>query len=135
MSIMQTMFCLSCNKELVGRTDKKFCDTQCRSTYHNKNKPLHEIDIQKTNSALRKNRSLLAHFCPSGRSTVRKDVLLQSGYRFDLFTNVFPIKSGIYYLCYDYGFLPIVDDKGIEKMLIVQKQDYMVNKNFNPWKT
>ena len=130
---MQKLFCLSCEKELIGRTDKKFCDAQCRSTYHNKNKPVYEIEIQKTNSALRKNRSLLAHFCPSGRSTVRKEVLSQSGYQFHLFTNIFTFKNGTYYLCYDYGYLPIVDDKGIEKMLIVQKQEYMKNKTFNPW--
>ena len=125
-------FCLSCNKELVGRTDKKFCDAQCRSTHHNKNRPLHEITIQKTNSALRQNRSLLAHFCPSGKTTVRKDVLAQSGYQFEVFTHIFPFQKGTYYFCYDYGFLPI-NDKGVEKMLIVQKQGYMENQSFNPW--
>lgn len=65
-----------CDKALICKTDKKFCDTQCRSTYHNKNRPIHEIVIQKTNSMLRINRSLLAHFCLSGKSTVRKDVLM-----------------------------------------------------------
>ena len=130
---MQIQYCLSCNKELKGRTDKKFCDTQCRSTHHNKNRPLHEVTIQKINSGLRGNRRLLAHFCPSGKSTVRKDVLVELGYRFELFTYLFPFKKGTYYFCYDYGFLPI-EDKGVEKMLIVQKQDYMENLNFNPWK-
>jgi hypothetical protein len=129
---MQMKFCLSCNKELIGRTDKKFCDTQCRSTYHNKNRPLHEIVIQKTNSVLRRNRGLLAHFCPSGKSTVRKEVLMQSGYQFETFTHTFPFAKGTYYFCYDYGFLPI-RDKGVEKMLIVQKQGYMENQNYNPW--
>ena len=129
---MQLRYCLSCNKELKGRTDKKFCDTQCRSMYHNMNRPMHEITIQKINSGLRRNRTLLAHFCPSGKSTVRKDVLVELGYRFELFTHLFPFKKGTYYFCYDYGFLPI-EDKGIKKMLIVQKQDYMENLNFNPW--
>lgn len=129
---MQIRYCLSCNKELKGRTDKKFCDTQCRSIYHNKNRPMHEITIQNTNSGLRRNRTLLAHFCPSGKSTVRKDVLVELGYRFELFSHLFPFKNGTYYFCYDYGFLPI-EDKGIKKLLIVQKQDYMENLNFNPW--
>ncbi|MFH4968740.1 hypothetical protein V8G61_11110 [Gaetbulibacter sp. M240] len=126
-------FCLSCNKELIGRSDKKFCDAQCRSIYHNKNRPQHEITIQKINSALRGNRSLLAHFCPSGKSTVRKDVLAQSGYQFELFTHIYPFKKGVYYFCYDYAFLPIKDDKGIEKMLIVKQQDYMKTLRFEPW--
>ncbi|MCH7785106.1 MAG: hypothetical protein IIB06_06770 [Bacteroidetes bacterium] len=129
---MQIRYCLSCNKELLGRTDKKFCDTQCRSTHHNKNRPFHEITIQKANSGLRRNRTLLAHFCPSGKSTVRKDVLVELDYRFELFTYLFPFKKGTYYFCYDYGFLPI-EEKGIKKMLIVQKQDYMENLSFNPW--
>ncbi len=51
--------------------------------YHNKNRPMHGVVIQKTNSALRRNRSLLTHFCPSGKTTVRKDVLMQSGYQFE----------------------------------------------------
>ena len=126
-------FCLACNKELIGRTDKKFCDAQCRSTYHNKNRPIHEITIQRTNSSLRKNRTLLAHFSPSGKTTVKKEILLKSGYRFDVFTNMFTFKTGTYYFCYDYGYLPVKDDKGVEKMLIVQKQDYMDNLKFNPW--
>ena len=92
---MKMKFCLSCSKELVGRTDKKFCDAQCRSTYHNQNRPQHEITIQKINSILRRNRSLLAHFCPSGKSTVRKDVLLQSGYSLELFTHIYPLFFGL----------------------------------------
>ncbi len=129
---MDTRFCLACNKELKGRTDKKYCDTQCRSMYHNSNKPNHERTIQKINKLLRKNRSLLAHFCPSGKSTVKKEVLVELGYRFELFTNIFPFKTGVYFFCYNYGFLPIIE-KGIEKILIVQKQAYMENLNFSPW--
>lgn len=126
-------FCLACNKELVGRTDKKFCDAQCRSTHHNKNRPLHEITIQKTNSTLRRNRSLLAHFSPSGKTTVSKEILFKSGYSFDVFTHIYNFKSGTYFFCYDYGFLPVKDDNGVEKMLIVQKQNYMDNLKYNPW--
>lgn len=126
-------FCLSCSKELVGRTDKKFCDAQCRSTYHNQNRPQHEITIQRINSMLRRNRSLLAHFSPSGKTTVEREILFKSGYNFDSFTNMYTFKTGTYYFCYDYGFLPVKDDKGIEKMVIVQKQDYMNTLTFNPW--
>ncbi|MDO6489878.1 MAG: hypothetical protein ACSHW4_17085 [Cellulophaga sp.] len=129
---MKMKFCLSCNKELVGRSDKKFCDTECRSTYHNTNRPLHEISIQKINSALRKNRSLLAHFCPSGKSTVKKEVLLKLGYRLDLFTHMYPFKTGAYFFCYEFGYLPIKEN-GVDKMLIVHKQEYMSKLTYSPW--
>ena len=123
-------FCLACKKELKGRSDKKFCDSQCRSTYHNTNRPSHEFTIQSINSDLRRNRSLLAHFCPSGKSTVEKEVLVKLGFRFELFTHIFPFNSGTYFFCYEY--LHIIE-KGIEKMMIVQKQAYMEKLNFHPW--
>ena len=125
-------YCLACNRELKGRSDKKFCDTQCRSTFHNTNKAPHEVEIQNINSLLRSNRSLMAHFCPSGKSTVDKQVLTKLGFKFDLFTHIFPFSTGTYFFCYDYGYLPILD-KGAEKVVIVQKQAYMQNLNFCPW--
>jgi hypothetical protein len=129
---MKMRYCLECTKELKGRSDKKFCDTQCRSTFHNTNKAPHELDIQNINSLLRSNRSLMAHFCPSGKSTVDKEVLTKLGFKFDLFTHIFPFSTGTYFFCYDYGYLPI-SDKGLEKVVIVQKQAYMQNLNFCPW--
>ena len=125
-------YCQACNKELKGRSDKKFCDTQCRSTFQNTNKAPHELEIQTINSLLRSNRSLMAHFCPSGKSTVDKEVLTKLGFKFDLFTHIFPFSTGTYFFCYDYGYLPILD-KGVEKVVIVQKQAYMQNLNFCPW--
>ncbi|WP_340201643.1 hypothetical protein [Ascidiimonas sp. W6] len=100
--------------------------------YHNTHRPFHELTIQKINSDLRRNRSLLAHFCPSGKSTVEKQVLEKLDYRFDLFTHVYPFTKGTYYFCYEYGYLPIME-QGTKKMLIVHKQEYMNKLHFNPW--
>jgi hypothetical protein len=129
---MKIRFCISCGKELKGRSDKKFCDVQCKSVYHNTNRPFHERSIQKINSGLRHNRSLLARFCPGGKSTVEKQVLEKLDFRFDLFTHVYPFTKGTYYFCYEYGYLPVLE-KGIQKMLIVHKQDYMQKLSFDPW--
>ncbi|MGB5387741.1 MAG: hypothetical protein WBN20_13235 [Eudoraea sp.] len=129
---MNIRFCLACEKELKGRSDKKFCDTQCRSIYHNTNRPTHELSIRRINSKLRRNRRLLAHFCPSGKSIVEKEVIAKLGYRFELFTHIFPFNSGTYFFCYEYGYLPI-NEKGTEKMLIVHKQKYMEKLSFYPW--
>ncbi|TNJ42476.1 hypothetical protein KFZ70_14995 [Tamlana fucoidanivorans] len=129
---MELTLCLACNKPLKGRSDKKFCDAQCRSIYHNKNRAPHEMQMQEINKILRKNRGLLAQFCPSGKSTVKKSVLHQLGFSFIYFTDMFPFKTGTYFFCYDYGYLPI-QEKGQDKLLIIQKQDYMSNIKFNPW--
>ena len=124
--------CLACGETINGRSDKKFCDAHCRNMYHNNHKPDHEQHIQTCNASLRKNRRLLAQFCPGGKTTVKKAVLANLGYSFHHFTNIFPFSTGVYYFCYDYGYLPIIE-KGEDKMLIVQKQDYMSSANYNPW--
>lgn len=129
---MKIRFCISCGKELKGRSDKKFCDVQCKSVHHNTNRPFHERSIQKINSSLRHNRSLLSRFCPGGKSTVEKQVLEKQGFRFDLFTHVYPFTKGTYYFCYEYGYLPVIE-KGIQKMIIVHKQEYMEKLSFDPW--
>ena len=129
---MKMRFCLACAKELKGRSDKKFCDAQCKSFYHNTNRPAHEYSIQRINSSLRRNRSLLAKFCPSGKSKIEKIVLEKLGYRFDLFTHIHPFSTGTYYFCYDYGYLPATE-KGVQLMHIVYKQEYMEQLVCNPW--
>jgi hypothetical protein len=125
--------CLECGKQLVGRVDKKFCDSDCRAAYHNRNKSMGEETIRQYNSILRHNRRILRALCPQGKSTVRKEVLEQMGYRFGFFTNTFQsAKGGVYYLCYDYGFTPIIES-GIQKALIIQHQTYMDRQTYNPW--
>lgn len=130
---MKVNFCLSCNSKLMGRSDKKFCDAQCRSSYHNRNKPVHEMLIQQTNSILRKNRGILAHYCPQGKATVRKEIIEGSGYQFDHFTHIVQFKNGTYYFCYEYGYRPVFE-KNIPKLLIVQRQEYVNHIDTDPWK-
>ena len=36
--------CLHCGEKLIGRVDKRFCDDQCRNTWHNSN-PNHLIEL------------------------------------------------------------------------------------------
>lgn len=70
--------------------------------------------------------------CPEGKATVRKSVLVKLGYSFDHFTGIFVTrKREAYYLCYDYGFLPILE-KGIEKVLIIGRQKFM--NDWDPWR-
>lgn len=129
---MKQFLCLNCQKQLHGRSDKKYCDMHCKSMYHNKNKAKHELSIQSINSILRKNRSILSHFCPVGKATVRKNALEAAGFQFHHFTGVYKNTSTAYYFCYDYGFAAITQ-AGVQKVVIVQKQDYIKFSQFNPW--
>lgn len=115
--------CLYCNELIKGRSDKKFCTTDCKSAYHNQRTNAKENYIKQINSQLRKNRSALKKACPWGKATVRKDFLKQLGMDFKYLTHTWRTEqNNLYYFCYDYGYMQIKDT---EKVLIIQTQDYM----------
>jgi hypothetical protein len=106
----------------VGRTDKKYCDDQCRNAFNNKLKRQHEKLILDTNKILRKNRSILQQLNPVGKTTIRTEYLVKLGFDFRYFTHLFTTKNNNdYRFCYEYGYFKIDD----EKTLIVNWQPYM----------
>ncbi len=133
MDTKNQLVCKNCGKVLQGRIDKRFCDAYCRNALNNKVKRENEKGIATINSALRKNRMILKTLSPVGKSTVRKEVLVVMGYNFNIFSSMYRAsKSNIYYLCYEYGFRPIIDSRGVEKVIIITKQTYMGD--WQPWK-
>ncbi len=115
--------CLFCNEKLQGRSDKQFCNANCRSSYHNQNKNAQEHYIREINKQLRKNRSALKKACPLGKATVRKEFLRKMGMDFKHITHTWKsARDKIYFFCYDYGYSQVDDP---EKVLIIQEQDYM----------
>jgi hypothetical protein len=115
--------CLYCNEELRGRIDKKFCDSQCKSAYHNHTSSSTEAYIRCVNKQLRANRSALRTACPQGKATVKKEFPIKLGMDFKHLTHSWKSKGGnLYYFCYDYGYTPALE---AGKILIIQKQDYM----------
>jgi len=133
METLATRKCLSCGQSLTGRVDKKFCDAQCRASFNNQKKHIHEQTILDTNRILRKNRTILKTLSPEGKATIRKEVLDAMGYDYRFFSGIFKTKAGVYYLVYDYAFSPVFE-KGIEKALIVQRQDYMGKLSLDIWR-
>jgi hypothetical protein len=125
--------CQHCGEALVGRWDKRFCDAQCRNAYHNRHKGALEKNIQVANKLIRRNRKILYTLCATGKATVRKDILDQLKFDFKLFTTIYPTQSGTYYFSYDYGLMPIIERGAIQKVLIIQWQEYMTTKPFDPW--
>ncbi len=125
--------CKQCGKPMHGRIDKRFCDAYCRNVFNNKVKRKEEQNINEVNKTLRKNRKILKTLSPIGKSTVRKEVLEVMGYNFNIFSSIHRTSKGrIYYLSYEFGFNPIIDNKGIEKVVIINQQKYMGS--WNPWK-
>lgn len=108
---MNERLCLECNQPLTGRADKKFCDDQCRSTYNNKLYSDSSKLVRSINTSLRKNRQILAEFCPDGKNKARKEKLTARGFESQYHTHTYKTKEGtVYQFCYDYGWLPLDND-------------------------
>ena len=129
---MNTRTCPICQEPIFGRSDKKYCGDQCRALANNKKKIETQYILIITNQILRKNRTILKTLCPQGKATVRKEVLISMGFNLNNFTSIFVTGSKqVYYMCYDYGYLPIMEGQ-TEKALIISRQEYMTD--WNPWK-
>ena len=105
--------CLTCNKPLKGRTDKKFCDDYCRHGYNNQLKAGNNNFVRNINNALRKNRRILESLLPENEEMAKanKDKLLQKEFQFKYNTHTYTNKKGnTYFFCYEYGYLPLEND-------------------------
>lgn len=108
---MDRKLCLNCEKALIGRADKKFCDNQCRNEYNNSQNGLANNYIRKINRILKSNRRILADLTPKEKSIkVSEKELKKLGFSFDYFTNTYTTKANkTYFFCYEYGYLNLDD--------------------------
>ena len=120
--------CLFCKEELEGRVDKLFCNPNCKSSYHYEKSKEKEANLyNRIDQQLKTNRRLLKNFNKAGKTTVRKSVLLESGFNPKYFTHYWKNHTNdIYLFCYEFGFLEL-KEKGKDKYLLVHWQDYMGN--------
>jgi hypothetical protein len=104
--------CLYCQKEMVGRRDKKFCDDQCRNSYNNQQNSDANDLVRQINYTLRKNRRIMEELLPAeGMAKVPAKTLHAAGFDFDYHTHLYTTKAGaVYHYCYEYGYLPIEGD-------------------------
>jgi hypothetical protein len=110
-SIEMEKLCLDCGETLRGRSDKKFCDDQCRSNFNNRMKAGQQCCIRPVNNILRKNHSVLSKICTGEKIRIKKEVLLLNGFNPDYHTHLHQTQSGnTYYFCYDYGVLKLDGD-------------------------
>lgn len=104
--------CLNCGEPLQGRTDKKFCDDQCRSQYNNRANSDVTAQMRNINNILRRNRRVLEQALAKN-ATVRTSMkrLLEAGFNPRYHTHTYETRDGhTYRYCYDYGFLPLKSD-------------------------
>ena len=115
--------CLSCGREFTGRQDKKYCSSDCRSSYHNERNSDANNFVRKVNKVLRENRRVLKELNPDGKAKIHRKKLEERNFRFQYFTNLYRTQKGhVYYFCYEEGYRELENDY----FILVQRQDYVV---------
>lgn len=118
--------CLECGTEIYGRVDKKFCSDQCRNTFNNRTHAIANSYIRKVNYIIRKNRKIMAELLENSNKDaikIHKRKLIDLGFNFEYYTNIYKTKTGnYYYFNYEYGFMKIDD----EYFTIVKREEYLV---------
>ena len=104
--------CGACGKSIKGRSDKRFCDDYCRSAYNNRLNTDAKPCIRNINNILRKNRRILEELIPEQTAKTTRDQLVERGFNFQYLTSTYTNKKGLkYFFCYDYGYLPLANDR------------------------
>ena len=103
----ENSYCLYCNKPLRGRSDKKYCNDDCRNAYFNDQKKIDHKVHRSIDLAVKKNRRILKEILGERKTrSVTEKHLLQKGFNFKFHTHHFITRNDDEYLfCYDYGFL------------------------------
>lgn len=105
---MNTRTCLECGAPVHGRTDKRFCSDQCRSTHNNRRNSEPNRQVREINAVLRKNRRILDSLNPGGKVKVPAYRLKEKGFDFRYHTSSAQVKEGsVCYFCYDQGYVPL----------------------------
>jgi hypothetical protein len=117
--------CPVCQKEVVGRRDKIFCSSTCKSSYQYEQRLEQEAFFFDVDRQLKRYRSILRKYNQVGKTTLRKEVLLEEGFNPRFFTHYWKNSKGdVYLFCYEYGFLSR-SENGKDKYVLVTWQDYM----------
>lgn len=108
--------CVECGARLRGRSDKKFCNINCRNAHHNgRAKPQSPV-VRKINRNLNVNRKILLELSKQYGKEIPSRSLVAMGFNFELFTSILRNSEGEDVLClYDLRYR--IDDWGTLHLL------------------
>jgi predicted nucleic acid-binding Zn ribbon protein len=102
--------CTECGQRIAGRTDKKFCNDQCRTSWHNKQYGVDNERVRNVNNILRKNWRILAELTANGSTEIPSVTLTRLGFKFGYFTGTRKGRNGsAEHFCYDQCFIPVAN--------------------------
>lgn len=99
----QPTHCLECGEPIYGRTDKKFCDGNCRNRWHSRLRTDQNTHFKLTLGILTRNYSILENLFDMNAGSCPADVLERLGFRPEYVTHS-PQKKGkhLEYRCFDF---------------------------------
>lgn len=106
--------CLFCGTVLSGRSDKRYCDDDCRNRYHYHTRKIEKNDksvVKSVNDILSFNREILFSLNRKRSAVVKKQCLVEKRFDFELITGCYKTKKGVEYrVVYDYAYKFINED-------------------------
>ena len=97
--------CHYCEASLVGRSDKRFCNSACRNAFNNAKRITTFSVIKAVNKTLLKNFNILNQAWLCGEIELSKSALIKRGYNTNYFTSIQYLGKGVEYVfCYDIGY-------------------------------
>lgn len=115
--------CLHCGAELIGRTDKKYCNLKCKSAHQYKTSKLRpERFYDKVDFQLRWNRKLLKEHFEKGKRVIESCEVLNRGFDRRYCTHHWKHRDGnTYIFVFDYGYLKQTNGDAEEYCLVSHK--------------
>ena len=93
---------------------------ECNAAFSNRLNSNEISYVRFVNNILRKNRRILMSMNPTGKNKVSHDKLKARGFDFNYFTSTYKTRDGgIYFYCYEQGYLPIERDW---YLLVIKKE-------------
>jgi hypothetical protein len=113
--------CKICSKEIIGRSDKKFCSVRCKNYYHTNLRRVTSMAVKDIDKILHRNRSILLEIIGKHKTQIKVEriVLDKKKFNFKYHTHYNTNSAGkVYYFVYDLAWMSFSDDE----ILIIHKR-------------
>tara|TARA_B100000809_G_scaffold266664_1_gene330585 strand:- start:14690 stop:15067 length:378 start_codon:yes stop_codon:yes gene_type:complete len=120
------MKCKICNKDVKGRSDKKFCSLRCKNYYHLNLRKVTAIAVKDIDIILHRNRAILLEVVGKNlmQKKIERIVLERKKFNFKYNTHSYiNSKNKTLFWVYDFGWMSFSDDE----ILIVRKRTLIQN--------
>lgn len=112
----RTKLCMYCNDVIKGRSDKKYCNDECRNRYNldRTRESVTEV-VKEINTTLKQNRKILLKIASARKNyaIVKAIELIRRGYNFHYHTHFAPLGRKNLVCCFDVGYAKLEKNKVI----------------------